>query len=140
MSTDPPPINTLLADATGNPNADTDGDTDTDVQPILTNTFDAQTQPERVSISQQLSFDSSIMASQHKSLVALPPELLNNIAGFLPTNDFNALRLTSKQLEDKLFPYWANCFFKKKQFSKFSLMGHERTNSPCGLDLANACQ
>lgn len=57
-------------------------------------------------------------SSRHKNLASLPPELLRNIASFLPTNDFNALRVTCKQLEDKIFPYWANTFFKKRQFSK----------------------
>lgn len=71
--------------------------------------------------SQNSSTGSSEMAPQYKHLASLPPELLNNIAAFLPTNDFNALRLTCKQLEDKIFPYWANCFFKKRQFSKSSL-------------------
>lgn len=58
------------------------------------------------------------MQSQHSGLASLPTELLNKIAGPLSTNDFNALRSTCKLVEDKLFPYWANCFFKKKQFSK----------------------
>lgn len=97
MTTNHPPINSVLADATVHTNANNDADA---CAPPIIPSFD------------------SIMASQYRNLVALPPELLNNIAGFLPTNDFNALRLTSKQLEDKLFPYWANCFFKKKQFSE----------------------
>lgn len=63
------------------------------------------------------------MQSQHSGLASLPTELLNKIAGPLSTNDFNALRSTCKPVEDKLFPYWANCFFKKKQFmiDEFSL-------------------
>ncbi|KUI59803.1 hypothetical protein VP1G_07014 [Cytospora mali] len=56
------------------------------------------------------------MQSQDSGLVHLPQEMLNSIARFLPTNDFNALRLTCKPIEDKIFPYWANCYFKKKQF------------------------
>lgn len=60
------------------------------------------------------------MQSQNTSLVGLPRELLDNIARSLPTKDFNALRSTSKAMEDKIFPYWANSFFKKRQFSKLS--------------------
>ncbi|ROW09317.1 hypothetical protein VPNG_05861 [Cytospora leucostoma] len=56
------------------------------------------------------------MQSQDISLVGLPRELLDNIARYLPTKDFNALRSTSKVMEDKVFPYWANCFFRKRQF------------------------
>lgn len=65
------------------------------------------------------------MQSQYSRLASLPPELLNKIAGPLPTKDFNTLRLTCKSIEDKLFPYWANCFFKKKQFSKTNLLLHK---------------
>ncbi|KUI70442.1 hypothetical protein VM1G_06363 [Cytospora mali] len=56
------------------------------------------------------------MQSQDSGLVHLPQEMLNSIARFLPTDDFNALRLTCKPIEDKIFPYWANCFFRKRQF------------------------
>lgn len=101
MATNPPPIK-VLDDATAISNADNDADDDRAHPNPKTPSFD-------------------VIMAQHQNLIALPPELLNNIAGFLPTNDFNALRLTSKQLEDKLFPYWANCFFKKKQFSKYRL-------------------
>ncbi|KAI3391036.1 hypothetical protein diail_8087 [Diaporthe ilicicola] len=63
------------------------------------------------------------MASQISHLVQLPRELLDNVTSSLPTQDFNALRLACKELEAKIFPYWANCFFKKKQFmiDQFSL-------------------
>ncbi|ROW01883.1 hypothetical protein VMCG_05574 [Cytospora schulzeri] len=63
------------------------------------------------------------MQSQDHGLASLPPELLNNIARPLSTKDFNALRSSCKPIEDKLFPYWANCFFKKRQFmiDQFSL-------------------
>lgn len=62
------------------------------------------------------------MQSQAPKLASLPPELLSRIAAPLPTKDFNALRLICKWIEDKLFPYWANCFFKKKQFSELFLL------------------
>ena len=58
------------------------------------------------------------MQSQASALAELPLELLVNIARYLPTNEFNTLRLTCKLVEEKIFPYWANSFFKKKQFSK----------------------
>lgn len=58
------------------------------------------------------------MTSQASQLVKLPRELLDNVTSSLPTQDFNALRLACKDLEAKVFPYWANCFFKKRQFSK----------------------
>ncbi|KAJ0114811.1 f-box domain containing protein [Diaporthe amygdali] len=63
------------------------------------------------------------MASQVSELVKLPRELLDNVATSLPTQDFNSLRLACKELEAKTFPYWANCFFKKRQFmiDQFSL-------------------
>lgn len=66
------------------------------------------------------------MAAQVSELVKLPRELLDNVTSSLPTRDFNALRLTCKELETKVFPYWANCFFKKKQFSThlFSFQHH----------------
>lgn len=48
--------------------------------------------------------------------VQLPRELLDTIAGFLPTRDFNNLRLSCKHVENILFPYWANCFFRVRQF------------------------
>lgn len=60
------------------------------------------------------------MMSQTSQLVKLPRELLDNVTSSLPTQDFAALRLACKELEAKLFPYWANCFFKKRQFSKRS--------------------
>lgn len=57
------------------------------------------------------------------ALDQLPRELLDGIASFLPTRDFNNLRLSCKRVENLLFPYWANCFFRVKQFmiSDFSL-------------------
>lgn len=63
------------------------------------------------------------MAYQSTNILHLPRELLDHIAGSLPTRDFNALRLTCKGLENKIFPYWVNCFFRTKQFmiSDFSL-------------------
>ncbi|KAK2602879.1 hypothetical protein N8I77_009381 [Diaporthe amygdali] len=63
------------------------------------------------------------MTSQVSELVKLPRELLDNVASSLPTQDFNSLRLACKELEAKAFPYWANCFFKKRQFmiDQFSL-------------------
>lgn len=51
-------------------------------------------------------------------LMLLPKELVDNIATWLPTRDFNALRLTCKDIEAKTFKYWSECFFKKRQFSK----------------------
>lgn len=53
----------------------------------------------------------------------LPRELLDSIASYLPTRDFNNLRLACKHIENLLFPYWANCFFVFRQFmmSEFSL-------------------
>lgn len=54
----------------------------------------------------------------HDSNVAkLPRELLDQVTRLLPTLDFNNLRLTCKLLENKIFPYWSNTFFKKRQFS-----------------------
>lgn len=58
------------------------------------------------------------MMSQTSQLVKLPRELLDNVTSSLPTQDFNALRLACKELETQLWEYWANCFFKKRQFSK----------------------
>lgn len=58
------------------------------------------------------------LASRKTSLARLPREVLDNIASFLPTKDFSALRLACKQIEDKIFPYWTNSFFRKKQFSE----------------------
>lgn len=63
-------------------------------------------------------------SSPHSSaFVKLPRELLDGIASFLPTRDFNNLRLSCKQVENVIFPYWANCFFKVRQFmiTDFSL-------------------
>lgn len=129
MTANLPPINSLIADAEGspsapNPHTDAVADSNTHVH-IDANTSSlwladaAFARPSSMPLSQQQPSSQDAMASQHRKLVNLPPELLNNIASSLPTNAFNALRLTSKQLEDKLFPYWANCFFKKKQFSMF---------------------
>lgn len=119
MAADLPPINSLVADAEGSrsadrPHTDAAADSDTSIH-ICADASSSSSVP----LSQQQPSFHDAMASQHRRLVNLPPELLNNIASSLPTNAFNALRLTSKELEDKLFPYWANCFFKKKQFSKF---------------------
>lgn len=61
---------------------------------------------------------SGIVARPGKTLTDLPRELLDKIASSLSTNDFNNLRLSCKQVENNLFPYWSNTFFKKKQFSK----------------------
>ncbi|KAI7780656.1 hypothetical protein LA080_015815 [Diaporthe eres] len=63
------------------------------------------------------------MMSQTSQLVKLPRELLDNVTSSLPTQDFNALRLACKELETQLWEYWANCFFKKRQFmiDEFSL-------------------
>lgn len=60
---------------------------------------------------------------QSSAFAKLPRELLDGIASFLPTRDFNNLRLSCKQVENLLFPYWANCFFTIRQFmiSDFSL-------------------
>lgn len=55
-------------------------------------------------------------------LVKLPREVLDNVAKFLPTPAFNNMRLTCKVIENNLFEYWSNCFFRKKQFSKFCLL------------------
>lgn len=60
---------------------------------------------------------------QTSTFAKLPREMLDGIASFLPTRDFNNLRLSCKQVENILFPYWANCFFTFRQFmiSDFSL-------------------
>lgn len=60
------------------------------------------------------------MMSPTSQLIHMPRELLDNVTSSLSTQDFNALRLSCKELEAKVFPYWANCFFKKRQFSKHS--------------------
>lgn len=56
------------------------------------------------------------MAAQASALALLPRELLDSVVRFLPTLDFNNLRLTCKQIENAIFPYWANCFFRTRQF------------------------
>lgn len=67
----------------------------------------------------------AVSSSQPSSsaLAQLPRELLDGIASFLPTRDFNNLRLSCKCVENLLFPYWANSFFCVKQFmiTDFSL-------------------
>lgn len=68
---------------------------------------------------------------RNSRLVALPRELLDNIASYLPTNDFNSLRVTCRQLESKLFPYWSNSFFKKKQFSELDQHRAPASKRPC---------
>lgn len=55
--------------------------------------------------------------AQDSKITDLPRELLDHVASFLPTLDFNNLRSTCKLVENKLFPYWSNSFFKKRQFS-----------------------
>lgn len=60
------------------------------------------------------------MMSPTSQFIHMPRELLDNVTSSLSTQDFNALRLSCKELEAKVFPYWANCFFKKRQFSKQS--------------------
>lgn len=57
------------------------------------------------------------------ALMALPCELLDAVASFLPTRDFNNLRLSCRHVSHTLFPYWAASFFKTKQFmmTDFSL-------------------
>lgn len=127
MTMNLPPINSLVADAEGSPSAPNphtdavaDSNTHAHIDADTSSSWLADAAVARLSsvpLSQQQPSSQDAMASHHRKLANLPPELLNNIASSLPTNAFNALRLTSKQLEDKLFPYWANCFFKKKQFS-----------------------
>ncbi|KAG8163221.1 hypothetical protein KVR01_006518 [Diaporthe batatas] len=89
---------------------------------------------------------------QHSRLMLLPRELVDNIAAWLPTQDFNALRLTCKDLEAKSFKYWSECFFKKRQFmiDQFSLqtlvdisqhaaLSQVMTHLVIGLDELQAC-
>lgn len=56
-------------------------------------------------------------AAQDSNIAKLPRELLDQVTSYLPTLDFNNLRLTCKLVENKIFPYWSNTFFKKRQFS-----------------------
>lgn len=65
-------------------------------------------------------------AAQNSHLANLPREVIDNVAKYLPTPAFNNMRLTCKLVENKLFEYWSNCFFRKKQFSEFVFfaMGH----------------
>ncbi|PSR81250.1 hypothetical protein BD289DRAFT_44170 [Coniella lustricola] len=56
------------------------------------------------------------MQSQHTGMAALPRELLDRVASFLPTTDFSNLRLSCRAVESKVFPYWSNSFIRKKQF------------------------
>jgi len=64
----------------------------------------------------------SSSAAKKSHLANLPREVIDNVARFLPTPAFNNMRLTCKEIENKLFEYWSNCFFRKKQFSKFALL------------------
>lgn len=59
----------------------------------------------------------AVPAAQGSEIARLPRELLDQVTSFLPTFDFNNLRLTCKLVENKVFPYWSNAFFKKRQFS-----------------------
>lgn len=74
----------------------------------------------KVSISTQKSNTDGVGTATRpgKKITDLPRELLDKIASSLNTKDFNALRLSCKQIENSLFPYWSNAFFKIKQFSK----------------------
>jgi hypothetical protein len=56
--------------------------------------------------------------SSRASLPVIPKELLDKTASYLPTLDFNSLRLTCREIESKTFNYWSHAFFSKKQFSK----------------------
>ncbi|KAJ4389020.1 hypothetical protein N0V93_006482 [Gnomoniopsis smithogilvyi] len=71
-------------------------------------------------------------------LAKLPRELLDHVSSFLPTPAFNNLRLACKLVENKIFPYWSNAFFKRKQFmiTAFSLqtlvdISRHATLGPC---------
>lgn len=92
------------------------------------------------------------MTPQHSHITSLPKELVDNIASWLPTRDFNALRLTCKDVESKSFKYWSECFFKKRQFmiDQFSLqtlvdisqhaaLSRHMTHLIIGLDELEAC-
>lgn len=87
---------------------------------INTNNANANTTTNSFTTDNQTESASSIslIVAQDSELAHLPRELLDNVASLLPTTDFNNLRLTCKLVENKLFPYWSNAFFKKKQFSK----------------------
>lgn len=73
----------------------------------------------------------SLLAVQSSQLANLPCELLNKVAGFLPTLAFNSMRLTCKEVENKLFTYWSNSYFKKKQFSEYSVSCLRIIHLPC---------
>lgn len=62
-----------------------------------------------------------LLAGQDSELAKLPRELLDHVSRFLPTLDFNNLRLTCKLVENKTFTYWSNTFFKKRQFSMLTI-------------------
>lgn len=88
------------------------------LDPALTNTTTRRPLP-----IQLFDMAASSPLIQSSAFAKLPRELLDGIASFLPTRDFNNLRLSCKQVENLLFPYWANCFFTVRQFmiSDFSL-------------------